>query len=107
MRLLDSAEVCDLLGVSKSTLYRWCDVSDDSPEGIGLPSSYAGSSAVQKKIKELGISGWPSARVAQEIHQKLTGFDEKPTGFPRPFKIGRSYKWDKDEIESWVKSRRA
>ncbi|MDN4957438.1 helix-turn-helix transcriptional regulator, partial [Klebsiella oxytoca] len=26
MKLLDSNEVCELLGISKSTLYRWCGV---------------------------------------------------------------------------------
>ncbi|MCG2921640.1 helix-turn-helix domain-containing protein, partial [Escherichia coli] len=28
MKLLDSNEVCELLGISKSTLYRWCGVSE-------------------------------------------------------------------------------
>ncbi|WP_322349657.1 helix-turn-helix domain-containing protein, partial [Escherichia coli] len=49
MKLLDSNEVCELLGISKSTLYRWCGVSEDF-SGLGLSSGLPQANATQNSL---------------------------------------------------------
>ena len=91
MKLLDTSEVCGLLGISRSTLYRWCNMSEE----------YVIFSPTQS-IKNL----MPSKR---EVLRPLVGMpndDEAITDFPRPFKIGRALKWRDDEIMQWLESRR-
>lgn len=95
MKLLDSSEVCELLGISKSTLYRWCGVSDENTISLGLPSDLLG----RKVHVNQGRT---------DIHSLIrrASGDETPTDFPRPFKIGRAYKWKDTEIMDWLETRR-
>lgn len=60
-KLIESSQVMKLLGISRSTLFRW--------SGLG----------------ELGRDD-PSF---------------KPD-MPRPFKLGRKFKWDRNELNDWV-----
>jgi predicted DNA-binding transcriptional regulator AlpA len=105
MKLLDSNEVCDLLGISKSTLYRWCGVSEE-PAGLGL-------SDAQKKFAGLGLgnahktlTGMSGMGLRDALNQRILGGEETPSDFPRPFKIGRSFKWKDAEIMAWLETRR-
>jgi len=91
MRLMDSSEVCDLLGISKSTLFRWCGVSENSDDDSNTLHHYS-SIATQLMIKS--ASFYSSAS------------DETPYDFPRPFKIGRAYKWKDTEVMDWLETRR-
>ncbi len=95
MKLLDTNEVCDLLGISRSTLYRWCNMSED----------YLSSDRYHKTMYKL----FPPSQ--KSIHQFMkidggNGDDESITDFPRPFKIGRALKWRDDEIMQWLESKR-
>lgn len=81
MKLLDSNEVCDLLGISKSTLYRWCGVSEE-PAGLGL-------SDVHKKLAGLGLgnthktlTGMSGMGLRDALHQRTLGGEETPNDFP-------------------------
>lgn len=94
MKLLDSSEVCELLGISKSTLYRWCGVSDDNVLGIPPPFIARNLPAHQGRNS------------LSSLIQRASG-EETPTDFPRPFKIGRAYKWKDTEIMDWLETRRA
>ncbi|KGQ39872.1 hypothetical protein JP28_12820 [Gallibacterium anatis] len=95
MKLLDTNEVCDLLGISRSTLYRWCNMSED----------YLSSNSYTKTIYALMTTN-------QKAKNKLNGIssgnsdDESITDFPRPFKIGRALKWRDDEIMKWLEGKR-
>ncbi|GKX40934.1 hypothetical protein SOASR014_46730 [Pectobacterium carotovorum subsp. carotovorum] len=113
MKLLDSNEVCDLLGISKSTLYRWCGVSEE-PAGLGLSNAQKkfaglGLSDAQKKFAGLGLdkalTGGAGMGLRDALHQRVLG-EETPSDFPRPFKIGRSFKWKDAEIMAWLETRR-
>lgn len=99
MKLLDSNEVCELLGISKSTLYRWCGVSEDF-SGLGLSSGLPQASATQNSL------GRENRLVRRELQQNALGVEETPSDFPRPFKIGRSFKWKDAEIMAWLETRR-
>jgi len=108
MKLLDSAEVCDLLGISKSTLYRWCGVSED-PAGL----AGVGLSDAHKKLAGLGLSGAHKSitgasgmGLGDAFNRRSLGIDETPSDFPRPFKIGRSFKWKDAELMAWLETRR-
>ena len=95
MKLLDSAAVCDLLGISKSTLYRWCDVAD-APS----PLSLAGAAAARSvEVRSAYLRSGFADMFAQHM-------EETPKDVPRPFKIGRAYKWRDDEILNWLETRR-
>lgn len=111
VRLLDSNEVCNLLGISKSTLYRWCGVSEE----------YAGLPGLDGLDGLPGLAGLPSEEflrmfgkgkaVAKPVLagrrlQSKVGVEETPSDFPRPFKIGRSFKWKDVEIMDWLETRR-
>lgn len=104
MKLLDSSEVCDLLGISKSTLYRWCGVSEE-PAALGLGSAFVQANSLGSSRTKAGL-GWPSSVVGRALQQKVLGLEETPTDFPRPFKIGRSFKWKDAEIMAWLETRR-
>jgi len=99
MKLLDSNEVCELLGISKSTLYRWCGVSEDF-SGLGLSSGLPQANATQNSL------GRENRLVRRELQQNALGVEETPSDFPRPFKIGRSFKWKDAEIMAWLETRR-
>jgi len=108
MALIDSREVCEILSISKSTLYRWCSISEDpidtilSGGGDGLSTIKTLQSSVQKKLDEINKNN-PHA-VLSELRRIRE--DDVPYDFPRPFKIGRSFKWDKTEIFEWLKTKR-
>ena len=89
MRLMDSNEVCDLLGISKSTLFRWCGVSDSADDN----SSQTNVSLLTEQL----LRNSPFF---------ATSSDETPYDFPRPFKIGRAYKWKDTEIMDWLQTKR-
>lgn len=91
MKLLDSSEVCTLLGISKSTLYRWCGVSDDPLER----SRTLSVAHLSPKIDAIG-----------DMRRAMERLDETPGDFPRPFKIGRAFKWKDDEILAWLETKR-
>jgi len=95
MKLLDSSEVCELLGISKSTLYRWCGVSDENSLSFGVPSDLV----VRSKYLN------QSRTDIKSLIRRASG-DEIPTDFPRPFKIGRAYKWKDTEVMDWLETRR-
>lgn len=95
MKLLDSSEVCELLGISKSTLYRWCGVSDENSLSLGLPSELLGRKNYMNQ----------SRTDIRSLIRRASG-DEIPTDFPRPFKIGRAYKWKDIEVMEWLETRR-
>lgn len=104
MKLLDSNEVCELLGISKSTLYRWCGVSEE-PTGLGLGSAFARTNTLGNTLPK-AAAGWSGAVVGRALQQKVLGLEETPSDFPRPFKIGRSFKWKDAEIMGWLETRR-
>lgn len=91
MKLLDSSEVCDLLGISKSTLYRWCGVSEDP---------FVSNASIDP-LK----SGLFQFNSQTAFHKPLER-SETPTNFPKPFQIGRAYKWKDEEIMAWLETRR-
>ncbi len=88
MKLLDSSEVCTFLGISKSTLYRWCGVSEDIFDAADTRSVMLGAR------NQRGVSLF-------DRHK-----EETPKNFPKPFKIGRAYKWNDEEIFSWLEAQR-
>lgn len=102
MKLLDSNEVCDLLGISKSTLYRWCGVSDDLAVLRSLDA--AGAGLTTSESLDLVIERAGSAAM-RRLQSKIS-VEETPSDFPRPFKIGRSFKWKDVEIMDWLETRR-
>lgn len=93
MKLLDTNEVCDLLNISRSTLYRWCNMSEDY-----LTPSHP------KDIQHLIVS---RANALKHLSSGVRyNDDEFITDFPRPFKIGRALKWRDDEIMQWLEGKR-
>lgn len=88
MKLLDSNQVCRLLGISRSTLYRWCNLSKDD---IYFPDRRMRS--FEERIK-----------MANEIDRDLDS--ENITDFPTPYKIGRALKWSDIEIDKWLRSKK-
>lgn len=70
LKLLSLPELCKMLNVSRSTIYRWCELCDE------------------------GYSPYTDNK------------DENVSDFPKPFKIGRSYKWNEVEIMEWLESKR-
>ncbi|HDL1262094.1 TPA: helix-turn-helix transcriptional regulator [Mannheimia haemolytica] len=91
MKLLDTNEVCDLLGISRSTLYRWCNMSEDSSSPNNFHKLLM--QAHQNSMSSLEKFGYSND-------------DESITDFPRPFKIGRALKWRDDEIMQWLEGKR-
>lgn len=83
MKLITTEQVCEMLDISKSTLYRWINVKPEP--------DYSG--AVERGNTIVG---------------DMFLYDEKQEfeNFPKPFKLGRSYKWDQDEILDWIKTKR-
>lgn len=97
IKLLTSNEVCEILGISKSTLYRWNNLQDDE-----LYNNYSDIYNVLKnKTKQNKSKEKFLLHVMSERNE-----DEIPKDFPRPFKIGRSYKWEQKEIKDWLESKR-
>lgn len=89
MKLVDTNDVCEMLGISKSTLYRWCDVNDLG--GLRTPS--------------------PINLDLTRAHSLTQAIDEMNnpdvvTDFPRPYKIGRSFKWELSEIKAWLETKK-
>ncbi|TNH00110.1 helix-turn-helix domain-containing protein [Testudinibacter sp. TR-2022] len=88
MKLITTTEVCDMLGISKTTLYRWNHLVQDFNEFSN-----------QERLNILLSS--------TKLNSRRSASDESvPDNFPRPFRIGRAYKWDYDEIEEWLNSTR-
>ncbi|MUK94675.1 helix-turn-helix domain-containing protein [Aliivibrio fischeri] len=83
MALIDTAQVCDLLGISKSTLYRWCDVSDYDEKRVAF-----------------------AVRNSEGMRFGVSDIPEQVTDFPKPFRIGRALKWEENEIRDWLETRR-
>ena len=98
MKLIDSSEVCEMLGISKSTLYRWCGIKEGNEEGnkslaLGVSRGMSFAAAASRMMP----NGEEDIANLESIIDKLT--DNEPRGFPRPFKIGRAFKWNVAEIE--------
>lgn len=89
MKLLGTNEVCELLGISKATLYRWNGLTEDT---------FTTLKQFNKQNKQPKADSFLSKIREME--------DSVPKNFPRPFKIGRAYKWDRDEIIEWVETMR-
>lgn len=99
MKLLTTAEVCDLLGISKTTLYRWNNLQQEL--------DIYDVKSILKASKQLHrFDNNPFSN--KSINPLLVKNREEPvpSNFPRPFKIGRSYKWRDDEIIEWLESTR-
>jgi predicted DNA-binding transcriptional regulator AlpA len=98
MKLLTTTEVCDLLGISKTTLYRWNNLQqEDDVESV----SRAGKLLHRHRLD----SNFFSNKSANTLLAKNRE-EPAPNNFPRPFKIGRSYKWRDDEVIEWLESAR-
>lgn len=82
MILIDSNSVCDQLGISKSTLYKWCNIVDESI----LPPILAKHPGVKKLFTDFEY--------------------DLVTDFPSPYKIGSMLKWNSIDIEVWLKTKR-
>lgn len=104
MKLLSSNEVCELLGISKSTLYRWCGVSDESA-GLEAAAAEKINKALDAWFPHQSKMEMAGAAAMQRLQSKA-GVEETPGDFPRPFKIGRSFKWKDVEIMAWLETRR-
>lgn len=80
LKLITVNQVCEMLGISKSTLYRWSNVSEkDIGEKISVMDELS-----RQKINELDI----------------------PINFPKPYKLGRQFKWKEEEIINWLETTR-
>lgn len=103
MKLLGTNEVCEILGISKPTLYRWNNLSDESSQSIE-------SRLAQARFKSSNLKSQAFESTTKEILNKYLKINEVeeplPNNFPRPFKIGRAYKWRSDEIEKWLETMR-
>lgn len=96
MKLIDGNEVATLLGISKSTLFRWCDISEASEDANSV-------AAVLAQIQTVPLT----PKGPRAMHKWAVGArDETPKDFPRPFKIGRAYKWSDEEIMQWLEKKR-
>ncbi|MGY3859961.1 helix-turn-helix transcriptional regulator [Aeromonas intestinalis] len=96
MKLIDGNEVATLLGISKSTLFRWCDISEASEDANSV-------AAVLAQIQSETVT----TKSPRSMHKWAMGArDETPKDFPRPFKIGRAYKWSDEEIMQWLEKKR-
>jgi predicted DNA-binding transcriptional regulator AlpA len=82
VKLIDENTVCDDLGISKSTLYKWCGIHDDS---------------IQPNL----------SKILPDRKKWFTQFEtDVVTDFPKPYKIGRVFKWKLIEIEDWLQTKR-
>lgn len=93
MRLLSTSEVCEMLGISKATLYRWNNIIDNNSNDYFI-------NILLKKTSE---NHSPESKFQKFLKKDI---EILPKNFPRPFKIGRAYKWRSDEIESWLETMR-
>lgn len=93
MRLLSTTEVCEMLGISKATLYRWNNIIDSNSNDYFI-------NIFLKKSSEMSSQ---KSKIQNFLKQDI---ELSPKNFPRPFKIGRAYKWRSDEIESWLETTR-
>ncbi|KTT19367.1 helix-turn-helix transcriptional regulator [Pseudomonas parafulva] len=93
MKLIDSSEVCEMLGISKSTLHRWCGIKEaNEPSPLGVSSGHATGRTIA------ALRGNALSPFAEMLNE--------PQGFPRPFKIGRAFKWNVEEIKEWLEGQR-
>lgn len=97
MKLIDSSEVCEMLGISKSTLYRWCDIK----ESIEMPLGMSVGLQTGRTVRAISSRSNPLEEFQAQIERL-----QEAGGFPRPFRIGRAMKWDKDEIVKWLETQR-
>ena len=82
MKLVDANTVCDNLGISKSTLYKWCGIHDNP---------------IQPKL----------SKIFPDRKKIFTQFEtDIVTDFPKPYIIGRVFKWKLIEIEDWLQTKR-
>lgn len=99
MKLIDTNAVTELLGISKSTLYRWCNLEEKDETGLSSLSKGAISS-LQRSYKDIGEN---------KLNQMLRKFEEQNDNtryFPRPYQIGRAYKWNYYDVIDWIKEQR-
>ncbi|OLU22386.1 hypothetical protein BVH03_24430 [Pseudomonas sp. PA15(2017)] len=99
MKLIDSSGVCEMLGISKSTLYRWCGIKEgNEPFALGVSRGLSTGRTVTAVASGFGS--------IEELKAQFDRLQDEPGGFPRPFKIGRALKWDEDEIVKWLEKQR-
>mgnify|MGYP000454285170 CR=1 FL=1 len=103
MKLITSAEVCEILGISKSTLYRWNNLQDESYEKKTIGSIL--NKSTSRDINLYFLKNKNSKKTSL-VDLMNNSDDEIPKDFPRPFKIGRLLKWDEEEIKIWLESKR-
>lgn len=96
MKLLNTNEVCELLGISKSTLYRWNNIIDDDDSVF---ENYPKDSMNKPTIVTMVMTRRKTTVLCNSLNN-----EEQPKNFPRPFKIGQSYAWRNDEIENWLET---
>lgn len=94
MKLIDGNEVAALLGISKSTLFRWCDISEASDDARTID------------VVTTLMNAGGAARGSRAMQWAGGVREETPKDFPRPFKIGRAYKWSDEEIMQWLEKKR-
>lgn len=102
MKLITSTEVCEILGISKSTLYRWNNLQDEEYEKKTIAS-------ILKKdidISNINFDFFKNSKTISTLDRMSNSDDEIPKDFPRPFKIGRLLKWDEEELKIWLESKR-
>ncbi|MCF5543409.1 MULTISPECIES: helix-turn-helix transcriptional regulator [Pseudomonas] len=102
MKLIDSSTVTEMLGISKSTLYRWCDIKESSDDFLGSLSS---ASMLSKKRAGLAATIGTSS-IGGNLFEKMSSLAEESMDFPRPYRVGRALKWNEEEIKSWLETRR-
>ncbi|OOF40967.1 hypothetical protein BKK49_05395 [Rodentibacter rarus] len=87
-----------MLGISKSTLYRWNNLNDQ--DDYGNITRHI-STLIQNSDLKTKFSSYPHMGI-----RKIVEDSDIPKNFPRPFKIGRAYKWREDEILEWLNTMR-
>lgn len=80
MKLITVNQVCEILGISKSTLYRWANVSG----------------------KDIG----ERVSVMDELSKQNSNELDIPINFPKPYKLGRQFKWKEEDIINWLETTR-
>ncbi|WP_147464824.1 helix-turn-helix transcriptional regulator [Pseudomonas syringae group genomosp. 3] len=101
MKLIDSSTVTEMLGISKSTLYRWCDIKESSDDFLG---SLGTTAMLSQRRTNLGVLG--NRGLASNMLENMSSMLDETTGFPRPYRVGRALKWNEEEIKTWLETRR-
>lgn len=90
--LLSIEDICQRLGISRTTLDRWVR------NGGGKLSSTSGSRSLAMQIG----AGMALSKTLQEV---ADGLGETTISFPSPdIRIGNSPKWEMETFKSWLRA---